>query len=215
MRTAATSILTAAAIVCLALPLADAKAEVISKTHYKKHTVYGTTPAGLVDSMARFPIDRPGHEVVMGLLEMEPAFSYVPVTSANECRVGRMKTQITFTITLPRARAEASLDPETAQHWARFVATVKNHELTHRRYFLDYAARYEARAKRVAARTCSGVDKALARIAEEEYARAEHQNEQLDRRDGAEVGNLPLFVAARRGPQVADSDARRLALTRP
>ena len=45
MRTATTSILTLTALVCLALPLTAAKAEVISKTRYKRHAVHGTTPA--------------------------------------------------------------------------------------------------------------------------------------------------------------------------
>ncbi|PTW60076.1 putative secreted Zn-dependent protease [Breoghania corrubedonensis] len=215
MRKAATSILTMAAILCFAMPLSAAKAEVISKTRYKRHTVYGSTPASLVMSMNRFPIRQPGKEVVMGLLEMEPSFSYVPVRNANGCRVGALKTRIEFTITLPHARAQSRLDPATRRLWTRFVATVKHHELTHRRYFLDYAARYEARAKRVAAPTCAGVDKALARIAEEEYAKAQRQNDQLDRHDGAEVDNLPLFVAARRGPEIAGNDPRRLAQTRP
>lgn len=214
MRTAATSILTLTAVLCLSLPQPAARAEVISKTRYKRHTVYGTTPATLVNSMNRFPIDRPGREMVMGLLEMEPAFSYVPDTSGPGCRVGSLKTRIDFTITLPHAQSGARLDGATRRLWTRFVETVKAHELKHRRYFLEYAARYEAQARKVRAATCKGVDKALARIAETEYAKAQQQNEALDRHDGAGIDNLPLFIAARRGPEVADNDTGRLAQSR-
>ena len=214
MRTAATSILTLTAVLCLTLPPPAARAEVISKTRYKRHMVYGTTPATLVSSMNRFPIERPGHEMVMGLLEMEPAFSYVPDTSGPGCRVGSLRTRIDFTITLPHAKSGARLDGPTRRLWTRFVAKVKQHELKHRRYFLDYAARYEARARKVRAATCDGVDKALTRIAEAEYAKAQRQNEALDRHDGAGVDNLPLFIAARRGPEVADNDTNRFAQTR-
>ncbi|MEI2385940.1 DUF922 domain-containing protein [Breoghania sp. JC706] len=215
MRTAATSILTLTALICLALPLPAAKAEVISKTRYKRHAVHGTTPAAVVASMARFPIPQPGSEVVMGLLEMEQRFSYVPDTRSTGCRVGSLKTRLDFTITLPHAQNERRMDAGTKRLWTRFVATVKHHELTHRRYFLDYAARYEARARRVSAKTCAGVDAALAGIAEEEYARAQRQNDALDRHDGAEIDALPLFVAARRGMQPERADGQQVALTRP
>ncbi|MDJ0929589.1 DUF922 domain-containing protein [Breoghania sp.] len=213
MPNVATCLMMLATLAALCVPLPAAKAEIISKTSYKRHEVYGTTPAALISSMNRRSIPRAGSEVVMGLLEMEQDFSYEPIETAQSCRVGSLKTRMDFTIILPHARSRNRFDHDTRRLWRLFVAKVKHHKLTHRRYFLAYANRYEARAKQVSEPTCAKVDTRLAEIAAEEYDRAQHQNEELDRHDGARVDDLPLFVAARHGPEIAENDDR-IAMTR-
>ncbi len=173
-----------------------ARAEIVSRTQYTTHPVSGTSPATLVASMKRSPIPDAGDEVVMGLLVMDSHFTYQPFLTRNGCRVGAMKTQVTFTITLPQATQENRFDRATKQLWTHFVENVKTHELVHRQYFLEYAAAYERRARRIEARTCKGVDRALARIAREEFDRAQRRNDRLDKKDGDAVTRLPLFVAA-------------------
>ncbi|WP_321340576.1 DUF922 domain-containing protein [Breoghania sp.] len=175
-----------------------AYAEIVSRTDYKTHPVSGVTPAALVASMKRHPIPDAGDEVVMGLLVMDSHFTYQPIRTRNGCRVGDMKTQVTFTIILPRATHANRFDRVTKRLWNQFTDNVKGHELAHRQYFLEYAAAYERRARRIRAANCRGVDMALARIAREEFNRAQRRNDRLDRKDGDAVTRQPLFVAAER-----------------
>jgi predicted secreted Zn-dependent protease len=124
------------------------------------------------------------------------ALSVVTRQTGGVCRASSVTLNIRFVMTLPRART-SSMSSGTRAAWNSFVAFARRHENTHRSIYLSCANAFVAKAERMTASTCSGLQAAIrTRLASEQRA-CDARHRAFDRSEAGRARGLRLFTLAR------------------
>lgn len=193
----------ALAVASLVLSGDLAAAGVSTSTRTASYRVSGSTASDLVSYMRRnpFPGDHGG-----AVANIRPSYSLSVATrqAGGACRASAVNLKVGFVITLPVATGAGAMSPATRAAWGSFVAFARRHEERHRAIYLDCARGFVAKAERMTASSCIGLNAGIRRLLESEKRACERRQIAFDRQDSGRVVSLSLFaMAGRSGRKVA------------
>ena len=173
-----------------------ASAEVRTTTSYRSYSVGGSTARSLVSYMRSHPF-RGDHGDAVANVRPLYRLSVATRTSGGTCRASKVTLSIAFTITLPSARSESSMASSTRSAWRNFVAFARRHESTHRSIYISCGNNFVAKAQRLTASSCAGLQASIRRLLESEKRSCEVRQRSFDRSESRRVSGLSLLRMAR------------------
>ena len=169
---------------------AGALADVRTSTRTQTYPVGGTTANTLVAYMRSNPFPGSRGDAVANI---RPTYN-LDIRSRQDgglCRAGNVRLDIAFTMTLPQARNQ--LDATTRSAWNDFTAFTRRHEETHRAIYVKCGQDFVAKAERLTAATCAGLDAAIRKLLDVERAVCDGKQRAFDRAEAQRFARLGLF----------------------
>jgi len=181
----------------LAVSIASAAwAGVKSTTQYRSYYVSGSTARSLVSYMRSHPFRGDRGDAVANV-RPNYRLSVATKSSGGTCRASVVTLNISFVMTLPRARSESSMASSTRNAWRSFVSFAKRHESTHRNIYVQCGNSFVAKAQRMTNKSCGALQASIRRLLESEKRACESKQRAFDRREYGRVKNLSLFRMGR------------------
>jgi predicted secreted Zn-dependent protease len=172
-----------------------AAAAVSTSTSNASYRVSGTTAADLVSFMRRNPF--PGdHGGAVANIRPSYSLSIVNKQAGSVCTASAVNLRVSFVITLPTATGAGRMSSATRAAWGGFVAFARRHEEHHRAIYLDCARGFVAKAERMTAGSCMGLNASIRSLLESEKRACERRQAAFDRQDSGRVTGLSLFAMA-------------------
>ncbi len=175
---------------------AGAVAEVRTSTQIHSYYVSGTNARSLVSYMRSHPFHGDGGDAVANV---RPSYRLSASTtiSGGTCRASRVTLSISFVMTLPRARSASSMSASTRGAWNSFTAFASRHENTHKSIYVQCGNAFVARAQRLTASNCAGLQASIRRLLETEKRACEIRQRAFDRSEYRRLSGLSLFQLAK------------------
>ena len=172
---------------------AAAVADVRTSTRTQTYSVGGTSARSLVSYMRSNPFRGSNGDAVANI---RPSYSLhiASKQSGGSCRASNVTLNISFLVTVPRARS--ALAGSTRSAWDGFVAFASRHENTHRQIYVECGNAFVAKAERLSSSSCSGLDAAIRQLLESEKRACESRQRAFDRAEYGRVKGLALFKMA-------------------
>ncbi len=170
-------------------------AGVHSTTELAAYRVGGTTAAGLVAYMRRYPFH--GDRGAAGA-NIRPHYVLSADLDARDgvCRVSDIDLDIRFVMTLPEARTPEAFSPATRAAWSGFTDFARRHEETHRAIYLQCADELAATLLPLTASRCTALRARIEAMLDAAKRNCEARQLAFDRRDARKVFGLALFMSA-------------------
>ncbi len=121
------------------LPVLTAQAAVTLSDQVEHYDISGSTPADLRREMSAKGPQGAGGRRFDGYTRWHVSWRYQYSNKTGGCAIASVTTSAKVTITLPRWTNEGSAGGSTRQQWARYLATLEEHEQGHRRNGIDAA----------------------------------------------------------------------------
>lgn len=172
---------------------AAAMADVRTSTRTQSYSVGGTTAASLVSYMRANPFRGANGDAVANI-RPSYALRIASKQSGGTCRPSEVTLDINFVVTVPRARS--ALGGSTQSAWNSFVAFAKRHEDTHRRIYVECGNAFVAKAEKLSASSCAGLDASIRGLLEAEKRACDSRQRAFDRADYGRINGLALFKMA-------------------
>jgi predicted secreted Zn-dependent protease len=177
-----------------------AMAELRYTTVYKDHVVHGTTPPTLYQDMIAHPIMDPDDGPAFANITHDHTLMVKTATIGDACKVTDLTFTWRFVITLPKAAEEARMTSATVNLWREFVSKCSWHEEHRVAIFLDCGKAFLAQAQAMTgAAGCTGLDGAVRRYVDEQYAACMKRQRAFGAEDAPAIANLGLLKAGRAG----------------
>ncbi len=187
-------------IALLLVAVRPAAGELRYTTVYRDHIVHGTTPAALYQDMIGHPIMDPDDGPAFANITHDHTLSIKIATVGGACKVTDLGFAWKFIITLPKAADEARMSAATDTLWREFVGKCRWHEEHRVAIFLDCGKAFLAKAATMSgAAGCVGLDAAVRRYVDDQYAACMERQRTFGAEDAPAIGNLGLLKAARTG----------------
>jgi predicted secreted Zn-dependent protease len=127
-------------VIALAVCAWPAQAVVNLADEVEHYDIAGTTPADLRREMNANGPRGAGGRRFDGYTRWRMSWRYRYHNRGGGCSIASVTTSVKVTMTLPRWTNESQASAAVRQHWARYLATLEQHEQGHRRHGMDAAA---------------------------------------------------------------------------
>lgn len=198
-----------ALIVAIGVFLSASPADAAPKvsTKYKSYSVPGKSAQQLFTHMSRYGPHANGSPA---LATTAANFTHsAKLAQGRNCRLRNYRVNMSFTITLPKARNQKSMSRNLRKRWKQFASHAKWHELQHRAIWIRCAKRIEKKVRALGAqRSCSAAWDRARSIANAELARCDQQHAAFDQKESSRAAQLPLIKQAMKPPARARSSAK-------
>jgi predicted secreted Zn-dependent protease len=194
------------AIVFAVFSFGTALASPAVSTKYKTYSVPGKSAQQLFAHMSRY-----GPHVNGSPALATTAANITHSAKLNRqkrCRLKNYKMNMSFIITLPKARNQSTMSKSQRKRWNQFSAHAKWHELQHRTIWIKCARHIERKVRKMRAqRTCEMAWSIARKIANSELEKCDAKHSAFDKRESKRAARLPLIAQAMR-PQRKHATAR-------
>jgi len=177
-----------------------AAAGVKTSTRTQYYSVGGTSARTLVGYMRSKPFRGATGDAVASI-RPSYALDIASKQSGGTCRATSVTLNITFAVTVPRARS--ALDGGTRSAWDGFVAFAKRHEEGHRSIYIQCGNSFVAKAEQLSSATCGSLQAAIRKLHEVEKGVCDNRQRAYDRSEYGRVAGLALFKMAGNSPQAS------------
>ncbi|MGI9482253.1 MAG: DUF922 domain-containing protein [Hyphomicrobiales bacterium] len=179
-------------------------------TKFKSYSVPGSSAQQLFSHMSRYGPHANGSPA---LATTAASFSHsAKLDQGRNCRLRNYKVNMSFVITLPKARNQAAMSKPLRKRWKQFASHARWHELQHKAIWVTCAKRIESKVRRIGSQPSCNVAWVKARaIANAELARCDGLHAAFDNKESTRAASLPLIKQALRP---AKSSQKSKAATR-
>jgi predicted secreted Zn-dependent protease len=186
-----------AALAALSLVLSGelAAAGVSTSTQIASYRVSGATASDLISFMRYHPFHGDSGGAVANI-RPSYALSVATKQSGSVCRASAVNLKVSFVMTLPSATNAGAMSPATRAAWNSFVAFARRHEEHHRAIYVQCANSFVAKAERLTASTCLGLNANVRSLLETQKRACDRLQLAFDRVDAPRVTGLTLFAMA-------------------
>ena len=166
-------------------------------TKFKSYSVPGSSAQQLFSHMSRYGPHANGSPA---LATTAASFSHsAKLDEKRSCRLRDYTVNMSFVITLPKARNQNAMSKPLRKRWKQFASHARWHELQHKAIWIGCAKKIERKVRQIGRQSSCEVAWSKARnIANAELARCDQLHAAFDNKESTRAASLPLIKQALR-----------------